>query len=331
MLLLSFFKVILPEVQFASGRRNPAHEVTGGEAVRGFIRLRMECPIYVGARSMFSTVKHWFHIARIAYRGWREHEAPLLAAAIAFYVMLSLSPLLVVAVAVTALVLEPERASQYLLDVVAQVTNEEMARFAQEVLRNTQRPASTFSAAGISLLLMLFGASRLFRQLKSALHIVWGTRVRAQGLRATVREHLLSVLMVLITAVALVAWLGVDVALSVVSSQILPAIALWRWANFAAGWAFLSLLFATAYRLLPDAPTGWRNVWSGAAVGAFLFALCKWLVGVYLGFTGVQSAYGAASAAVVLLLWAYFSAQAFLFGAEWARAVWEEEQGSPPK
>ncbi len=275
---------------------------------------------------MFHRIQHGFHVARKAYRGWREHDAPLLAAAIAFYAMLSLSPLLVVAVAVTALVLEPEVASQYLINVVGQAVNEETARFAQEVLRNTQRPASTFSAAGISLLLMLFGAARLFRQIKAAVNIVWDTRDRAQGLRATVREHLLAVLMVLLAATALVVWLGVDVVLSAVSAQWMPVSAGWQWLNFAAGWALLTLLFATAYRLLPDERIGWRDVWAGAAIGAFLFALCKLLVGVYLGLTGVQSAYGAASAAVVLLLWAYFSTQAFLFGAEWAKVVWEERQ-----
>lgn len=275
---------------------------------------------------MFARMQRWFHIARKAYRGWREHDAPLLSAAIAFYTMLSLSPLLVVAVAVTALVLEPERASRYLLEVVARVTDEETARFAQEVLRNTQKPASTFSAAGISLLLMLFGAARLFRQLKAAVNIVWKTRATVQGVRATVREHLLAVLMVLLAATALVVWLGVDVVLSALSAKWTPVSKMWQWLNFVAGWALLTLLFATAYRLLPDERISWRDVWAGAAVGAFLFALCKLLVGVYLGLTGVHSVYGAASAAVVLLLWAYFSTQAFLFGAEWARVIWEERR-----
>lgn len=268
---------------------------------------------------------YWFHIARRAYRGWREHDAPLLAAAIAFYAMLSLSPLLVVAVAVTALVVEPGVASQYLINVVGQAVSQETAHFAQEVLRNTQRPASTLSAAGVSLLLMLFGAARLFRQLKAAVSIVWGTRATGQGFRTTVREHLLAVLMVLLAAIALVVWLGVDVALSALARW-MPVSAVWRWLNFGAGWALLTLLFATAYRLLPEERIRWRDVWSGAIVGAFLFALCKLLVGVYLGLTGVQSAYGAASAAVVLLLWAYFSTQAFLFGAEWVRVVWEESR-----
>jgi len=275
---------------------------------------------------MFHRIKHGFQFARKAYRGWREHDAPLLAAAIAFYAMLSLSPLLVVAVAVTALVLEPEVASQYLINVVGQAVNEESARFAREVLRNTQRPTSTFSAAGISLLLMLFGAARLFRQLQAAVNIVWATRHQSQGIRATVREHLLAVLMVLLAATALVVWLGVDVVLSALSARWRTVSAGWQWLNFAAGWGLLTLLFATTYRLLPDERIGWRDVWSGAAIGAFLFALCKLLVGVYLGLTGVQSAYGAASAAVVLLLWAYFSTQAFLFGAEWAKVVWEERR-----
>ena len=275
---------------------------------------------------MFHRIKHGFQFARKAYRGWREHDAPLLAAAIAFYAMLSLSPLLVVAVAVTALVLDPEVASQYLIHAVGQAVNEESARFAQEVLRNTQRPASTFSAAGISLLLMLFGAARLFRQLQAAVNIVWATRHQSQGIRATVREHLLAILMVLLAATALVVWLGVDVVLSALSARWKTVSAGWRWLNFAAGWGLLTLLFATTYRLLPNVQVRWQDVWAGAAVGAFLFALCKLLVGVYLGLTGVQSAYGAASAAVVLLLWAYFSTQAFLFGAEWAKVVWEERR-----
>ncbi|GIV20834.1 MAG: hypothetical protein KatS3mg023_2585 [Armatimonadota bacterium] len=280
---------------------------------------------------MFWRIQRWFHLARKAYRGWREHDAPLLAAAIAFYAMLSLSPLLVVAVAVTALVVEPDVASQYLVNVVGQAVNAETARFAQEVLRNTQRPASTFSAAGISLLLMLFGAARLFRQLKAAMNIVWESRSRAQGLRATVRAHLLAVLMVLLVATALVVWLGIDVVLSAFSARWTLVSTGWQWLSFGAGWVLLTLLFATAYRLLPDEHVRWRDVWGGAAIGSFLFALCKLLVGVYLGLTGMQSAYGAASAAVVLLLWAYFSTQAFLFGAEWARAVWEERWGSDDK
>lgn len=273
-------------------------------------------------------IRRCSQIARKAACGWREHDTPLLAAAIAFYAMLSLSPLLVVVVAVAALVVEPDIASRYLVNVVKQVANEEAARFIREVLRNTQRPSSTFSAAGISLLLMLFGAARLFRQLKAAVNIVWGTRASAQGLRATVREHLLAVLMVLFAATALMIWLGVDVVLSVLSARWAPVSTGWQWLSFGAGWALLALLFAAAYRLLPDERVGWRDVWAGAVIGAFLFALCKLLVGIYLGWTGVQSAYGAASAAVVVLLWAYFSTQAFLFGAEWARVMWEERRDS---
>ncbi|MDW8290952.1 MAG: YihY/virulence factor BrkB family protein [Armatimonadota bacterium] len=278
---------------------------------------------------MLTQVRHWFCTARKAYRSWRGHDAPLLAAAIAFYAMLSLSPLLVVAVAITALVLEPEVASRYLVHVIGQAVSDEAARFAQEVLRNTQRPASTLSAAGLSLLLMLFGAARLFRQLKAAVNIIWGTRVPVQGLRATVREHLLAVLMMLMVATMLLVWLGVDVVLSALSARWRLVSVGWRWLNFGAGWALLALLFATAYRLLPDERVRWRDVWAGGVVGALLFALCKLLVGLYLGMTGIHSAYGAASAAVVLLLWAYFSTQAFLFGAEWARVVWEERRKSP--
>ncbi|MGQ9737960.1 MAG: YihY/virulence factor BrkB family protein [Armatimonadota bacterium] len=268
--------------------------------------------------------RRWLPLVKQVFQAWEEHDIPLLSAAIAFYAMLSLSPLLVVAVAVMALVIDPESASRYLLDVVAQVANEETARFAQEVLRNTQRASSTFSAAGISFLLMLFGAARLFRQIKSALNIIW--EAQAQGLGATVRGHLLAVLIVLIASIALLAWLGVDVALQAVSVRTAPVGGLWRWLSFVAGWTLIILLFATAYRLLPDSRVDWRDVWVGAGIGALLFTLCKSVVGIYLGFTGIQSAYGAASAAMVLLLWAYFSAQAFLFGAECARVVQHERR-----
>lgn len=268
--------------------------------------------------------RRWLSLLSQAWRGWQAHDIPLLSAAIAFYAMLSLSPLLVVAVAVMALVIDPESASRYLRDVVAQVTNVETARFAQEVLHNTQRASSTYSAAGISLLLMLLGAARLFRQIKSALNVIW--EAQAQGLRATVRGHLMAVLMVLVASIALLAWLGVDVVMQAVSRRITPLAVAWRWMSFAAGWALITMLFATAYRLLPDSQVEWRDVWVGAGIGALLFALCKLVVGIYLGFTSIQSVYGAASTAVVLLLWAYFSAQAFLFGAEWARAIWQERR-----
>jgi membrane protein len=277
----------------------------------------------------WTAARGWLCIARSAYSGWRQHDAPLLSAAIAFYAMLSLSPLLVVAVVAVALVLEPERASRYLVEVAGQVANEETARFVQEVLRNTQRPSHTVSAAGISLLLMLFGAARLFRQLKAAVNIVWEARGHSRGIRATIHEHLLAVLMVLLAAVGLLAWLGADVVLSVISARVAPQVSVWRWVSFGVGWGLLTLLFATAYRLLPDVRVRWRDVWAGAAIGALLFVLCKLVVGAYLGLTGVHSAYGAASAAVVLLLWAYFSTQAFLFGAEWAKVVWESQSGSP--
>jgi membrane protein len=282
-----------------------------------------------GAMPAWTVAREWLTIALDAYRGWRVHDGTLLSAAIAFYAMLSLSPLLVIAVAVTALVLEPERASRYLTEVVAQVANEQMAGFAQEVLRNTQRPTSAFSAAGGSLLLMLFGAARLFRQLKAAVNIVWETRGHSQGIRAMLNEHLIAMLMVLMAAVGLVAWLGIDVVLSAVSSRLVPHASLWRWGSSVAGWGLLTLLFGAAYRLLPDARVPWRDVWAGAAIGALLFVLCKLVVSVYLGLTGVHSAYGAASAAVVLLLWAYFSTQAFLFGAEWAKAVWARRRSMP--
>ncbi|MEJ5250624.1 MAG: YihY/virulence factor BrkB family protein [Armatimonadota bacterium] len=263
----------------------------------------------------------WLDVIWRAYRSWKAHDVPLLSAAIAFYAMLSLSPLLVVAVAVVALVIDPGSASRYLTEVMTQVANEQTAQFAQEVLKNTQRSSSTVSATSVSLLLMLFGSARLFRQLKTALNIVWEVPSSGQGLRAVLRGHLLAVLMVLIVAVALVLWLGVDVALQAISSRVATVPVVWRWVSFGAGWVLITLLFATAYHLLPDAPTRWREMWAGAGIGAFLFVLCKLVVGLYLGVTGVHSVYGAASAGVVLLLWAYFSAQAFLFGAECARAA----------
>lgn len=276
---------------------------------------------------MLKVLRRWLRTFSRACRGWQQHDVPFLAAAIAFYTMLSLSPLVVTAVAVVAVVVPVQTASRYLLEVSAQVVNQETANFIQEVLRNTQRTSNALSAAGVSLVLALFGSARLFRQVKVAINIVWEARADKHGLWHTLLGHLMAVLMVLFTAVALLAWLGLEVALTAISSRITVAVPLWRWVSFVAGWALLTLLFAVAYRLLPDAPVQWRQVWAGASVGALLFALCKLLVGVFLGFSGIHSAYGAASAAVVLLLWAHFSAQAFIFGAEIARACGEEECG----
>lgn len=272
-------------------------------------------------------MRNWLGVVREALRGWRQHDAPLLAAAIAFYAMWSLSPLLVVAVAVSALVFDPEHAANYLLRQIEQLGAPEAALIAEEVLRNTLRPANASLAAGVSLLLMLLGAARLFRQVKSALQIIWQSRPSQGGLQAILRSQLLSVLMVLVGLLALLLWLGVDVLLSALSVRWKPATLAWRWLSFAVGWGLLTVLFALSYRLLPDAGVKWRFAWWGAMVGGLLFALCKMGVGMYLGITGVQSAYGAASAAIAVLLWAYFSAQAFLFGAEWARAAQQQHSG----
>jgi membrane protein len=264
-------------------------------------------------------------LVKTAYREWSDASASRLGAALAYYTIFSLAPLLLIAVAVAGLVFGEEAARERLLAELGQTVGEKSLAAIREMLAHaSQLRAGPLPTLG-GLAVALFGAVSLFTQLQDALNTIWRVEPRP-GRRwwPVVRKRFMSFLMVLALGLLLLASLLVGAALAVVnrflaSYQVPGGTGLWDVVNAAVSFGLIMLLFALIYKVLPDVQLTWRDVWVGAFVTALLFTAGRYLIGLYLGRFHEMSAYGAAGSLVVLLVWVYYSAQVFLFGAAFTK------------
>ena len=274
---------------------------------------------------MNSAVRELGHLLASAFRGWKEDNAAKLGAALAYYTVFSLAPVLVIALAIGGWVFGPEAAEQGLDSQLHELLGAEAAQAVQSLLASARQPAAGLSAASLGIVALLLGASGVFGELQDSLNIVWKARPPAGGgLWSYVRTRFLSFAMVL--------GVGFLLLVSLVISAVLSGMTHW-WAghgqpgglglqvvNAAASLAVITLLFAMIFKFLPDAHVAWRDVGWGAFATALLFTLGKQLIGAYLGRASIASAYGAAGSVILVLLWTYYSAQILFFGAEFTRA-----------
>jgi membrane protein len=251
-----------------------------------------------------------------------EDRGPRLGAALAYYTTFSLSPLLLLVVALAGLVFGRQAAQGQLIQQIQTLVGEQGGAIIQTMLASAARPQAGILATIVSVVALLFGAAGVFSQLQDALNTVWEVQPKpGRGLAGMIRDRFLSFTMVLGTAFLLLVSLVVSTLL-VALTRYLGADAglIGHLVNFAASFLVITLLFAMIYRFLPDARIAWSDVWLGAAITSLLFALGKLLIGLYLGASAVASTYGAAGSLAVLLIWLYYSAQIFLFGAELTKA-----------
>ena len=258
---------------------------------------------------------------RSAVREWQRDGASRLGAAIAYYAMISLSPLLLIAIAIGGAIFGETAARREILDQIGTLIGEESARGIETIIANSLEREERLRAGAIGIGVLVLGAAGVFVHLQEALNTIWGVqRRRGAFLQALLRKYFLSFGMVagvgflllvsLVASAALAglgAWLGRQASLSLAPLQIL---------NTTLSFVLITLLFAMIFRFLPDVELEWRDVWIGAGVSSLLFAIGKWLIGVYLGQSSLSSAYGAAGSLVVILVWVYYSAQIMLFGVE---------------
>ena len=250
-------------------------------------------------------------------------RVPRLGAALAFYTTFALAPLLVIVVAIAGLVFGREAAEGRLLGEMRSLVGDEGADALQALVAAAGQPGAGVLASLLGGLVLLFGAVGLFTELQDALNTIWKVEPKpGRALWVIVRGRFLSFSLVLGSAFLLLVSLVVSAAMSAMSglfvgpqSSLIPYITQWI-----VSFAVITGLFAMIYRLLPDAEIAWRDVWFGAAVTSVLFTVGKSLIGLYLGQTATTSVYGAAASFVVLLLWNYYTAQIFLFGAELTKA-----------
>lgn len=257
-----------------------------------------------------------------ACRRWYDDNTFLHGAALAFYTVVSMAPLVLLSVAIGGLVFEEEAARRQIDRELARLAgpgvSESFRRTTEAVARGGSAPLAT--AVGVALVLV--GAASVFAQLQQALNAIWGVKPReGRGWLAAILARSWSYAMVLVIGFLLLVSLIVNALLAAAAAWLEPAAlpggpALWQGVHALASFALMTLLFALIYKLLPDVEIAWADVWVGALVTALLFNLGKYLIGLYLGQSTLASAYGAAGSLVVVLLWVYYSSQVLLLGAE---------------
>ena len=263
-----------------------------------------------------------------AVEGWLDDRASSMGAAIAYYTMFSIAPLLLIAISVAGLIFGREAASGEVLSQLRGLMGEAGALAVQTMLEGTSHPAKSLAATLTGTALLLVGATTVFAELQDAMDRIWRvpTRGRASGLWGLVRARLLSFGMILGIGFLLMTSLVLSAAIAAFGRWAGPRLTGWEvlatTLNFAISYLLVAVMFALIYKVMPRARIAWRDVWLGALVTALLFNIGKQLIGLYIGKSGVTSAFGAAGSLAVVLLWVYYSAQIFLLGAEftWAYA-----------
>ena len=264
-----------------------------------------------------------FRLLKTTVYEWMDHRAMQAAAALAYYALFSIAPLLLIVISIVGLVFGPDTARASVMDQMRGLVGESGARGIEQMLAGGRDPTANAAAGLVGVVVLLFGASGVFGQLKDALNTIWEAPAPPGGMIASyVRGRFLSFAMVLAVGFLLLVSLLVSAGLQAVGTYmtgLLPGSeGIWEGVNFLVSWGTITLLFAMIFKYIPDKEIRWRDVWIGALISALLFSLGKTLIGLYLGRSAVASAYGAAGSLVVLLVWVYYSSLLVLLGAEFS-------------
>ena len=283
-------------------------------------------------KSIFGTP--WKLLKRTAVK-WLNDNAPQLGAALAYYTVFSLAPLVLLLLAVIGIVFrnDPAGAWSKITEQMGYFLDKSAIQVIQDIARTAAAPGKSTLATIIGIALALFGASGVFGQLQDALNTIWGVKAKpTRGIWRFLRARFLSFAMVAGVCFLLLVSLVIEALLKAFSHYIqaaLPggitvAVSIYLIFDF----AVVVAVFAMIFKILPDVRTRWQDVWMGAIITALFFVIGKWALGLYLGSGTAASAYGAASSLVTLLLWTYYSSQILLFGAEFTQ-VYASEFGGP--
>ena len=259
-----------------------------------------------------------------AYKDFQNDQAPRLGAALAYYTIFSIAPLLIIVIGVAGLVLGEEAVRGELFRQIADLVGADGAKFIQDTIAAAANQEKSGVAAATGVGILFIGATGVFMQLQDALNTVWNVKSIKKGFIAEVLARWTSFTMVLGIGFLLLVSLFLTTILALVGDlfpQSLAGTIIAEVLHSVATIGIATLLFAFIFRVLPGVVGPWRDVWLGAALTAALFVVGKLLLGYYLGRATVGSAYGAAGTVVVLLVWVYYSAQILLYGAECTQAL----------
>ncbi len=261
-------------------------------------------------------------LIKLAAQSWVDDYAPSMGAALSYYTLFSVAPLLLIVMALAGSVFGAEAARGEILGQLRGLMGEEGARAVQALLEAAHRPGQSAAATVAGGVFLLVGATSVFVELQDALDRIWRVpqRIKPSGWWRVMRSQLLSVGMILCIGFLLMVSLIASAALAAFGRWWGPLFASWELLghtiNFALDFVLTCTIFALIYKFMPRVRIQWMDVWVGAAVTALLFTLGKLLIGLFIGKSGITSVFGAAASLAVVLIWVYYSAQLFLLGAE---------------
>ena len=275
-------------------------------------------------------VKRYASLLKDAAASWSADYAPSMGAALSYYSLFSIAPLLLIVISIAGLAFGEEAARGAIFGQLAGMVGDESAKAVQGLLAAADKPKQGLVSTVVGIAVLLLGAMTVFGELQNALDRIWRApaRTQASGLWSLLRTRLLSFGMILGVAFLLMVSLVFSAALAALGKWWGPAFgALAHGVDILVSFGLITVVFALIYRYIPRVHVAWHDVWLGAAVTSLLFAVGKFLIGLYLGKATVASTFGAAGSLVVLMVWVYYSAQIFLFGAEFTW-VYAHELGS---
>jgi membrane protein len=262
-----------------------------------------------------------FQILKHAAQQWSDDRASEMGAALSYYMMFSIAPLLIIAIAIAGLVFGEDAARGNVASQLEHTIGRDAARVVEELLKRVNQPRAGLWATVAGGATLIAGALGAFVQLRSALCRIWHlSPACGGGFLGMLLDYVIAFIMVLCCALLLLLSVATSAALVYLGDRFANRIpggrGLWRTIEFLVSFALITLIFAVLFRVLSARRIPWGLIWYGAAITSLLFTIGKTLIGFYLGYTGTTSAYGAAGSLVALLIWIYYSAQIIFFGAE---------------
>lgn len=270
-------------------------------------------------------IRLW-HVIWDSYRTWRKNNAPLLSAAFSYYTLFSLAPILLLVILLAGSFIGEQNIKSEITLQIKDIFGPKSAETVSGMIERTRAPHQGAIATPLSIIILFFASTNLFQNLRKILNIIWGCPPRTRNwFYSQLIDRLLSFSIVLIFGVLFIISFMIDTGLVGFGEYIKPLLPqsayshLWEFMNFGFSVIFMFTFFTIIYKVLPSVKIAWKDVWFGALLTAILIASTKLLIGLYLGNSRIGTIFGGASSLIVILIWTYYSAQFFLFGAEITR------------
>lgn len=271
----------------------------------------------------------FFHLFRAAFAGWWDDNIPRMGAALAYYTLFALAPVLLVVIALGGLIFGPEAVRGQVVGEIQGLIGQDGAKAIQDMLEAAYRTGPRLAVTVGAIITFVLGATAAFLELQGALNSIWKVTPRSSGsiVRDLLWQRLVSLGLLLgftfVLLTALIISAGLAALSSWLGSRFPGGPIFWKVADVVLSFGVITTVFGLLYKVMPDTHVPWHDAWMGALLTALLFGAGKALIGLYLGASAITSTYGAAGSVIVVLVWVYYSSQIVLFGAEFTKAYGE--------